>query len=96
MSTERALERIEEAESAAGLRERHRRDQYEAYEKTFRALADVTPADDDEGITVVSRWIADRIRSEGSRPGSRAVRRRAREYCEANGYDVSDDDWLGV
>jgi hypothetical protein len=96
MSIETALGRIEDAESAEGRRDDDRDDQYEAYEKTLRALEDVTPDDDDEGVTVVTDWIVDRMQSTGERPSSRAVRKRAREYCEANDYDVGNDDWLGV
>jgi hypothetical protein len=95
MSIESALDRIEAAESAEGRRDDDREAQYEAYERTFRALAEVTPDDDDEGVTVVSRWIVDRMEETGERPSSRAVRKRAREYCEHNGYEVGDDEWLG-
>lgn len=95
MSIESAFERIEAAESAEGRRDDDREAQYEAYKRTFRALARVTPDDDDEGVTVVSRWIVDRMEETGKRPSSRAVRKRARKYCERNGHAVRDDEWLG-
>ena len=96
MSIESALDRIAAAEDDADVEDDDREQQHEVYEKTFRALEDVTPDDNDEGITVVSRWIADQIRADGKRPRSRAVRRRAREYCQKNGYEVGDNDWLGA
>ena len=81
MSINAAIERIAEAESEAKIRDDDRDQQHEVYERTFRALEDVTP-DDDEGITVVTEWIVERIRATGERPSSRAVRRRARQYCQ--------------
>jgi hypothetical protein len=94
-STDAAMERIAAAEAEARLPDDDRAQQHGVYEKTFDALEDVTP-DDDEGSTVVSEWIVEQIRTDGKRPSSRAVRRRAREYCEANGHEISDDDWLGA
>lgn len=96
MLIDTAIERITEAEAEAGLRDDDRDQQHEVYEKTFRALEDVTPDDDDEGSTVVTDWIVEEIRTTGERPTSRAVRRRARRYCEDNGYEVSNNDWLGA
>lgn len=29
-------------------------------------------------------------------PGSRDVRRQAAKYCRTNGYQVRDDEWLGI
>lgn len=96
MPVERALDRIANAESEAGLREKDRDDQYEAYEKTLRALEDIDADDNDEGITVVTEWIIEQLQSTDKRPNSRAVRRRARQFCERNGYDISNNEWLGV
>lgn len=96
ISIETAIDRITDAEADADLSDDDREQQHEVYEKTFRALADVTPDDNDEGVTVVSKWIADQIRSNEKRPTSRAVRRRGRKYCQENGYDVSNNDWLGI
>lgn len=70
--------------------------QWEAYEKTFRALAAVTPDDGDEGIDVVANWIVGRIEQKEKLPGSRTVRKRAAEYCRSNGYAIRDDEWLGA
>jgi hypothetical protein len=70
--------------------------QREAYEKTLRALKAIDADDDDEGIRVVTDWIVERIREKEALPGSRDVRRRAAEFCRANGYQVRNDDWLGV
>lgn len=96
MSIETAIERITEAESSDGMRDDDRDDQYEAYERTFRALQDVTPDDDDEGVVVVTDWIVEQLHSTGDRPSSRAVRQRARKYCQQNGYEIGDNDWLGA
>lgn len=65
------------------------------YEKTFRALKSIE-ADDDEGVTVLADWIVGRIRDDKTLPSSRAVRREAARFCRENGYQVRDDDWLGV
>jgi hypothetical protein len=70
--------------------------QWEAYEQTFRALAAVTPDDEDEGIEVVADWIVERIEQKGKLPGSRTVRKRAAKYCRSNGYSIRDDEWLGA
>lgn len=65
------------------------------YEKTFRALEDITP-DDDEGVTVVAEWIVEQIRTNGERPSPRAVRRRTGQYCRENGFEVGNDDRPGA
>lgn len=71
-----------------------RNQQHKVHVKTFRALEAVT-SDDDE-ITVVTEWLIERIRATGERPGSRAVRRRARQCCRQSGYEISDNEWLGA
>ena len=96
MGIEMAIGRITEAEAEASIHEDDREQQHEVYEKTFRALEDVTPDDDDEGVTVVTEWIIERIQTTEERPSSRAVRQRAREFCRTNGYEIGDDDWLGA
>lgn len=70
--------------------------QRDAYVKTFRELAAIDADDDDEGIRVVSDWIVERIREKEKLPGSRAVRREAARFCRSNGYEVRNDEWLGV
>jgi len=70
--------------------------QREAYEKTLRALKTIDADDDDEGVRVVGDWILERIRDEGEFPGSRAVRRKGAEFCRSHGYQVRNDEWLGV
>lgn len=70
--------------------------QREAYEKTFRELEAIDADDEDEGIRVVADWLVDRIREDETVPGSRSVRRQAAEFCRANGYEVRNDEWLGV
>ncbi len=67
-----------------------------AYEKTLRALAAIDADDDDEGVTVITDWIVERTQEKGSLPGSRAVRREAAQFCRGHGYEVSNNDWLGV
>ena len=70
--------------------------QREAYEKTFRELKAIDADDDDEGIQVISDWIVERIRDKEKLPGSRDVRRQAAKFCRQNGYQVRNDEWLGV
>jgi hypothetical protein len=72
------------------------RSQREAYEKTFRSLKAIDADDDDEGITVMTDWIVERIREKERIPGSRDVRREAAKFCRSNGYTVRNDEWLGV
>lgn len=68
----------------------------EAYERTLQALADKVADDDDEGITVVTDWIVERIHEDGAMPASRRVRKRAAKFCRANRIAVRDDEWLGA
>jgi hypothetical protein len=68
----------------------------DAYERTLAELEAIDAVDDDEGIAVVTDWIVDRIREKGKLPGSRAVRREAAKVCRASGYEVRNDEWLGV
>ncbi|MDS0300207.1 hypothetical protein NDI76_15780 [Halogeometricum sp. S1BR25-6] len=96
MSIEAALDRIREAEATAKVPDDDRAQQHEVYEKTFDALEDVTPDDDDEGVAVVTEWIIEQIQTNQKRPGSRAVRQRARKYCQENDYEISDNNWLGA
>ncbi len=70
--------------------------QYDAYKKTFNSLRAIDADDDDEGIQVVSDWIVEQIREKDKLPGSRAVRKRAAKFCRENGYEVRNDEWLGV
>lgn len=70
--------------------------QRKGYEKTFRALKAIDADDDDEGIQVISDWIVDRIHEKEKPPGSREVRRRAAKFCRTNGYEVRNDEWLGI
>jgi hypothetical protein len=70
--------------------------QREAYEKTLRALKSIDADDDDEGITVITNWIVERTHENAQPPGSRSVRREAAEFCRENGYEVRNDEWLGV
>jgi hypothetical protein len=72
------------------------RSQREAYERTLRALKAIDADDDDEGIEVVTDWIVERIRTKEKLPNSRRVRKRAAEFCRANGYPIRDDEWLGA
>jgi hypothetical protein len=89
-----AMKRIVEA--AGAVRDDLERSQREAYERTLRALEAIDAADDDEGISVVTDWLVERIREDGTLPSSRRVRKRAAEFCRSNGYTVRDDEWLGA
>jgi hypothetical protein len=87
----RVVEAADEHQSAA-----FGSSQYEAYERTLRELKAIDADDDDEGIEVLADWLVERIGDEETLPGSRDVRRRAADFCRSNGYEVRDDEWLGV
>ncbi|MFD2372290.1 hypothetical protein [Haloarchaeobius iranensis] len=70
--------------------------QREAYEKTFTALEDLAPGDEDEGIPYIRDWILDQLAEGGELPGSRSVRREAATFARENGFPVGDDEWLGI
>lgn len=70
--------------------------QREAYEKTFRELRAIDADDNDEGIQAIADWIVERIREKEKLPGSRDVRREAAKFCRKNGYEVRNDEWLGI
>ncbi|AZH27105.1 DUF5789 family protein [Haloplanus aerogenes] len=70
--------------------------QRKAYETTFQELEAIDADDDDEGIRAISDWIVERIRDKERLPSSRAVRREAAKFCRANGYQVRNDEWLGI
>jgi hypothetical protein len=70
--------------------------QRDAYERTFLELERIDIGDDDEGITVIGDWIVERIHDTEKLPGSRDVRRQAAKFCRSNGYEVRNDEWLGV
>ncbi len=72
------------------------RSQRDAYEQTFRALGAIDADDDDEGIAVIADWIVERIDEKAKLPGSRDVRRQAAKFCRGNGYEIRNDEWLGV
>jgi len=67
-----------------------------AYERTFLELKNVDAVDADEGIAVVGDWILAAIREDERLPDSRGVRRRAADYCRDQGYQVGNNEWLGV
>lgn len=90
-----AMKRVVEAAAAAPNVE-FGNSQWDAYERTFLALRSIDADDDDEGIGVLREWILGRIRDDERLPGSRDVRRRAAEFCRANGYEVRNDEWIGV
>lgn len=66
------------------------------YERTLRELKAIDADDEDEGIRAIADWIVERIREDRTLPGSRAVRREAASFCRANGYEIRNDEWLGV
>ncbi|MXR41737.1 hypothetical protein GRX01_10360 [Halobaculum sp. WSA2] len=70
--------------------------QRDAYERAFHELVEIDPVDENEGIPVVADWIVEQIGEKDKLPGSRSVRRRAAKFCRANGYEVRNDEWLGV
>jgi hypothetical protein len=56
------IDRIPAVESERKIPDDDRDQQHEVYEKPFRGLEDVTPDDNDEGITVVTDWIIEQMR----------------------------------
>ncbi|MXR50115.1 hypothetical protein GRX03_00630 [Halovenus sp. WSH3] len=72
------------------------RSQWDAYQKTMRALTAIDADDDDMAVTVMTEWIVDKITAGETLPGSRAVRRQAATFCREAGYEIRNDEWLGV
>jgi hypothetical protein len=70
--------------------------QRKAYETTLQELKAIDADDDDEGIQAISDWIIERIHGKAKLPGSRDVRRQAAKFCRANGYQIQNDEWLGI
>ena len=70
--------------------------QRKGYEKPFRELKAIDADDDEEGIQVISDWIVERIGDKEKLPSSREVRRQAAKFCRTNGYEVRNDEWLGI
>ena len=70
--------------------------QRKAYVKTFQELKAIDADDPGEGIRAISDWIVERIRETETLPSSRAVRREAAKFCRRNGYQVRNDEWLGI
>ncbi|MFW5917802.1 MAG: hypothetical protein ACOCRD_05275 [Halorubrum sp.] len=90
-----AMKRIVEASDPLPNEELDR-SQRDAYERTFEALKAIDTDDEDEGIGVVADWIVEQIGEKEAIPGSRDVRRRAATFCRSNGYEIRNDEWLGV
>lgn len=70
--------------------------QRKAYELTFQKLKAIDVDDDDEGIHVISDWIIEYIHDNERLPESRDVRRQAAKFCRTNGYQIRNDEWLGI
>lgn len=90
-----AMKRIVEASqtiSGADFDESQR----SAYERTFQELRAIGADDADEGVQVIGDWVITQTRVKGKLPGSRIVRRQAATFCRANGYEVGNDEWLGI
>ncbi|SDE96813.1 hypothetical protein SAMN04488067_101267 [Halorubrum xinjiangense] len=90
-----AMKRVVEA-AATLENEEFGRSQHEAFERTFRALSDIDELDDEEGVEAIADWAVDRIAEKETVPGSRDLRRQAAKYCRKHGYEVRNDEWLGV
>lgn len=69
--------------------------QYDAYEKTIRALQTVDTIDDGS-VEAITDWIVERIEAKGKLPGSREVRRQGAKITRDSGCGVRDDEWLGT
>lgn len=90
-----AMKRIVEA-SASIPNVEFSSSQRDAYEKTIRALQAVDTIDEDEGVRAITDWIVGRIEGQGKLPGSRDVRRQGAKITRESGYEVRNDEWLGV
>jgi len=90
-----AMKRIVEA-NAEATQDPLGASQWEAYEKTLRALKSIDADDEDEGIRVITDWIVEQTHENAWPPGSRSVRREAAEFCREHGYEIRNDEWLGV
>jgi len=90
-----AMKRIVEASEALPNEELDEA-QYDAYEKTFLELKQISPDDDDEAIAEVRDWVVERIRDREKLPTSRGVRRQAATVCRRKGHKVRNSDWLGI
>jgi len=90
-----AMKRVVEA-NAAVSNDRLNDSRRKAYEKTLRALKAIDADDDDEGVRVVSEWLVEQLHETETPPDSRAVRRQAAAFCRGNGYEIRNDEWLGV
>lgn len=90
-----AMKRIVEAADAVRDTEfsPKRRD---AYEKSLRAMASMDADDEDSGVRALRDWILDRIEEKGKLPGSRDIRRQGAKIARGYGYEVRNDEWLGV
>jgi hypothetical protein len=89
-----AMKRVVEA-SRRLSNEEFRWTQRKACEMTFQEH-EAIDADDDDGIQAIGDWIVERIRNDGTLPSSRAGRRQAAKFCRANGYQVRNNEWLGI
>lgn len=90
-----AMKAVTEASEAVSTVE-FDRSQWDAYQKTFRALVAIDGDEDDELVAVVTGWILEQIETKGKLPGSRGVRRQGAKVCRAEGHEISNNDWLGV
>ncbi|WP_299334940.1 hypothetical protein [Haloplanus sp.] len=90
-----AMKRVVEA-AATLTNETLGRSQHTGYERTFRELRSIDAVDEDEGIEVIGDWIVGWIHEKETLPGSRDVRRQAAKFCRARGYEIRNDEWLGV
>ena len=90
-----AMKRVVEA-NAAVSNDRLSDSRRKVYEKTLRELKAIDADDDDEGVRVVSEWLVEQIREDETPPDSRAVRRKAATFCRENGYEIRNDEWLGI
>jgi len=90
-----AMKRIVEA-NATVSNDRLDDSRRKAYEKTLRELKAIDADDDDEGVQVISGGLFEQITETEKPPDSRAVRRKAATFCRENGYEIRNDEWLGI
>jgi hypothetical protein len=94
-SVARTLKRIVEAGDGIQNAEL-RHSQWEAYERTLRALVEIDADDDDETVRIVGNWIIEQVEENEAYPSSRRVRKEAAAVCRRHGYEIRDDEWLGA
>ena len=70
--------------------------QRKAYEETSQELEAIDTDDDDGGTQAISNGIHEQIHDKETLPSFQAVRREVANFCRTNGYQVRNDERLGI